>query len=206
MADTHTYRAGLPALFAFFAAQGLTDLAALGDCPPEAFRPWLSGPPPRRLYWVYDFHGPQMPEATACGMGLALPGNVFIAHTRALVWTHFRRQLGDYLAAPAAGRPPLLLCHGHTHVPSLTYYRPPEHRLLYINDCLRPQEFKPRKACIRLEPDSVYLLVPGAFTLEEERYPTFSFAVLDNANRRVAMVSLRDLRELEDLELFGGGG
>lgn len=206
MADTHTYQAGLPVLFAFFAAQGLSDLACLGDCPPEAFRPWLTGHPYRRLYWVYDFHGPQMPEATGNGMGLALPGNVFIAHTRALVWTHFKHELTTYLAAPASGRPPLLFCHGHTHVPSLTYYRPPEHRLLYINDCLRPQEFKSRQACIQLEPDRVYLLVPGAFTLEEGRHPTFSFAVLDTASWLVAMVSLRDLRELEGLELFGGGG
>ncbi len=206
MADTHTYRAGLPALFAFFQSQGLTDLACLGDCPPEPFRAWLRGHPTRRLYWVYDFHGPDLPEATQSGMGLSLPGNVFIAHTRALVWTHFKRELASYLAGPASGRPPLLLCHGHTHVPSLAYYRPPQHRLLYINDCLRPQEFRSRQACIQLEPDSVYLVVPGAFTLEEGRYPTFSFAVVDTAAWRVAMVSMRDLREMEQIELFGGGG
>ncbi len=206
MADTHAYQAGLPALFAFFGAQGITALACLGDCPPAAFRPWLAGRPNRRLYWVYDFHGPQMPEATACGMGLALPGNVFIAHTRALVWTHFKHELNAYLAASPSGRPPLLFCHGHTHVPSLTDYRPPAPRLLYINDALRPQAFKSRRACIQLEPDHVYLLVPGAFTLEEGRYPTFSFAVLDLERYRVALVSMRDLRELEGLELFGEGG
>ncbi|MBW1992140.1 MAG: hypothetical protein JRI59_08505, partial [Deltaproteobacteria bacterium] len=72
--DTHSYRAGLPRLLSFFQSQGLTDLACLGDCPPEPFRPWLEYPE-HRLYWVYDFYGPEMPEATACGMGLALPGN-----------------------------------------------------------------------------------------------------------------------------------
>ncbi|MCL6621113.1 MAG: hypothetical protein K6T55_03345 [Syntrophobacterales bacterium] len=203
MADTHTYTAGLPLLLEFFAARGLTDLACLGDCPPEPFRAWLTGGPHRRLYWVYDFHGPLLPEATACGMGLAVPGNIFLAHTRALLWTHFRRELHDYLAAPASGRPPLLFCHGHTHVPSVTDYRPPAPRLLYINDALRPQEFRPRQACLPLEPDHVYLIVPGAFTLEEGRYPAFSFAVLDLERRRLAMVSLTDLAALRHLSLFG---
>jgi len=205
VADTHTYTAGLPALFAFFAAQGLSDLACLGDCPPEPFRAWLAGAPGRRLYWVYDFHGPTLPEATLCGMGLALPGNIFLAHTRALLWTHFRRELHDYLAAPASGRPPLLFCHGHTHVPSVTDYRPPVARLLYINDALRPQEFRPRQACLPLEPDHVYLIVPGAFTLEEGRHPTFSFAVLDLPRRRLVMVSLKDLGALGQVRLWEEG-
>lgn len=205
VADTHSYQAGLPRLLAFFHDQGLTDLACLGDCPPSPFRPWLhdSG---RRLYWVYDFYGPEMPEATASAMALEIPGNVFIAHTRALVWSHFKDAIHTYRAGPDSGRPPLLLCHGHTHVPSLTHYQPPAHRLLYINDAVHPREFRPRQACIELEPDTAYLLVPGAFTLEEGRYPTFSFAVLDLNARRVAMVSLTDLDDLEGIELFGGGG
>jgi hypothetical protein len=147
-----------------------------------------------------------MPEATASGMGLELPGNLFIAHTRALVWMHFKDQIHAYLDSPASGRPPMLLCYGHTHVPSLTHFKPPAYRLLYINDAVRPQEFRPRQACIELEGDTVYLLVPGAFTLEEGRYPAFSFAVLDLAAHRVAMVSLRDLDALEGLELFGEEG
>lgn len=201
MADTHTYQAGLPHLLAFFQRQGLTDLACLGDCPPEPFRSWLTFPR-HRLYWVYDFYGPGMPGATASGMGLALPGNVFLAHTRALLWTHFREQIHAYLESRDTGRPPLLLCHGHTHVPSLTHYRPPVSRLLYINDAVHPREFRPRQACLKLEKDTAYLLVPGAFTLEERRYPTFSFAVLDLEAQRVAMVSLRDLEGLKNLELF----
>lgn len=206
MADTHTYTAGLPLLLDFFAGQNVTDLACLGDCPPEPFRAWMDGAPHRRLYWVYDFHGPLLPEATACGMGLALAGNVFLAHTRALLWTHFRKELHAYLAAPPSGRPPLLFCHGHTHVPSVTDYRPPAPRLLYINDALRPQDFRPRQACLTLEPDHVYLIVPGAFTLEEGRHPAFSFAVLDRERGRLAMVSLTDLAALRHLTLFGEDG
>lgn len=202
VADTHTYQAGLPRLLAFFQSQGLTDLACLGDCPPEPYRAWLKHPQ-HRLYWVYDFYGPDLPEATASGMGLELGGNVFIAHTRALVWTHFKDRIHAYLEAPETGRQPLVLCHGHTHVPSLAHFKPPGHRLLYSNDAVHPREFRPRRACIELEADTCYLLVPGAFTIEEGRYPTFSFAVLDLAARRVAMVSLRDLEGLEELELFG---
>jgi predicted phosphodiesterase len=201
VADTHSYRAGLPRLLAFFQSQGLTDLACLGDCPPDPFLPWLSRPH-NRLYWVYDFYGPEMPEATASAMGLEIFGNVFLAHTRALVWTHFKDQIHAYLDSRETGRPPLLLCHGHTHVPSLTHYKPPAYRLLYINDAVRPRHFKPRQACITLEADTAYLLVPGAFTLEEGRYPTFSFAVLDLEARRVAMISLKDLDGLEGLKLF----
>jgi hypothetical protein len=96
----------------------------------------------------------------------------------------------------------MLLCHGHTHVPSLTLFQPPASRLLYINDALRPQEFRPRQACVPLESDAIYLIVPGAFTLEENRYPTFSFAVLDLDARRVAMVSLQNLAPLESCEIF----
>jgi len=96
----------------------------------------------------------------------------------------------------------LLFCHGHTHVPSVTRFTPPFSRLLYINDALRPQQFKARQACVPLLPDTIYLIVPGAFTLEEGRYPTFSFAVLDLAASRVAMISLTDLADLEAVELF----
>ncbi len=202
VADTHAYQAGLPRLLAFFQSRGLTDLACLGDCSPEPFRAWLNHPR-QRLYWVYDFYGPELPEATANGMGLEIPGNVFIAHTRALVWTHFKDRIHAYLDSPACGRAPLVLCHGHTHVPSLTHYKPPAYRLLYINDALHPRQFRPRQACLELAADTCYLLVPGAFTIEEGRYPAFSFAVLDPAARRVAMVSLTDLEGLEGLELFG---
>lgn len=205
VADTHAYQAGLPLLLDFLRCQGIADLACLGDCRPQAFRPWMEGAPERRLYWVYDFYGPEMPEATQSAMALELTGNVFAAHTRALLWTHFKGRIGAYLEGKPAGRPPMLLCHGHTHVPSLTHFRPPVYRLLYINDAVRPQEFRPRQACIALEPDTAYLLVPGAFTLEEGRFPAFSFAVLDLDNARVAMVSLRDLEGLEGLELFGEG-
>ena len=203
VADTHTYQAGLPRLFAYFQAQGLTDLAALGDCPPDPFLPWLEADPRHRLYWVYDFHGPPMPEATLSGMALALRGQVFIAHTRALLWTHFKDELHAYQRQPASGRAPFLFCHGHTHEPSVTQYSPPASPLLYIHDFLRPQEFQPRQACLHLAPDSIYLIVPGAFTLEENRHPTFSFAVLDLPGRRLAMVSLKDLAALDSLELFG---
>lgn len=202
VADTHTYQAGLPVLLSFFMRHGLTRLACLGDCDPEPFRPWLANNPQHQLHWVYDFYGPEMPEATGSAMALELPGNVFIAHTRALLWTHFKGRIGAYLEERPSGRPPMLLCHGHTHVPSLTHFRPPVYRLLYINDAVRPQEFRPRQACIELEADTAYLVVPGAFTMEERRYPTFSFAVLDLDTARVAMVSLRDLAPLESLELF----
>ncbi len=202
VADTHTYQDGLPFLFNFFARQGITRLACLGDCPPEPFRPWLEDHPRRQLFWVYDFHGPEMPQATACAMALEVEGRVFLAHTRALVWTHFKDQIHAYLGGEKKGRPPMLLCHGHTHVPALTVFQPPASRLLYNNDALRPQDFRPRQACITLEPDTIYLIVPGAFTVEEGRYPTFSFAVLDLITHRVAMVSLQDLAALDTLEIF----
>jgi predicted phosphodiesterase len=201
VSDTHSYRDGLPVLFAFFHRQGLRDLACLGDCPPEPFLAWLQDKT-RRLYWVYDFYGPKLPEATASSMALELPGNVYVAHTRALLWTHFKDRIHAYLNAPASGRPPLLLCHGHTHVPSVTRFQPPASRLLYINEAVRPQEFRSRQACVVLDPDTVYLIVPGSFTLEEGRYPAFSFAVLDLDKGRVAMISLKELGSLDSLELF----
>jgi hypothetical protein len=176
-------------------------LACLGDCQPEPFHEWLEFPG-HRLYWVFDVHGPEMPGATKNGEALALEGRVLMAHTRALVWTHFKDRIHAYARTPSPGRPPLLLCHGHTHVPGVTLFTPPVSRLLYSNDALRPQEFQARQACLRLEPDSVYLIVPGAFTLEEGRYPAFSFAVLDLPASRLFMVSLTKLESLESLELW----
>jgi predicted phosphodiesterase len=202
VADTHAYLAGLPQLLDFFRHQGIRHLACLGDCPPEPFRPWLEMAPDHRLYWVYDVYGPELPEATGCGEALELEGRIFLAHTRAIVWTHFKDQVHAYQQSRAVARPPLLLCHGHTHVPSVTRYTPPFSRLLYINDALRPQEFQARQACIPLAPDTIYLIVPGAFTLEEGRYPTFSFAVLDLIESRIAMVSLTELAGLESTLLF----
>ena len=79
---------------------------------------------------------------------------------------------------------------------------PPFSRILYINDALRPQQFQARQACLTLDPDTIYLIVPGAFTLEEDHYPAFSFAVLDLAASRVVMVSLRDLAALDTMALF----
>jgi predicted phosphodiesterase len=205
VADTHSYQAGLPNLLEFFRRQGVHHLACLGDCPPEPFKPWLAMDPRHRLYWVFDFYGPEMPEATGNGMALALNDRVFIAHTRALVWTHFKEQIHAYEQGPRTCRPPLWLCHGHTHVPSVTRFSPPFSRLLYSNDALRPEEFQARQACLTLSPDTMYLIVPGAFTLEEGRHPTFSFAVLDLTASRVAMVSLKDLAALEAVELFPAG-
>ena len=158
--------------------------------------------PDHRLHWVYDVYGPELPEATGCGEALELEGRIFLAHTRAIVWTHFKDQVHAYQQSRAVARPPLLLCHGHTHVPSVTRYTPPFSRLLYINDALRPQEFQARQACLTLAPDTIYLIVPGAFTLEEGRYPTFSFAVLDLIESRIAMVSLTELAALESTLLF----
>ncbi|MGP8051239.1 MAG: metallophosphoesterase family protein [Desulfobaccales bacterium] len=202
VSDTHAYRAGLPPLFAFLRRQGLRHLACLGDCQPEPFRDWLSMDPGHRLYWVYDVFGPQLPEATASGVALELAAGVFLAHTRALIWTHYDERLRAYSRGAHTCRPPLLVCHGHTHVPCVTRFTPPLSRLLYINDTLRPGEFQPRQACLSLEPDTIYLIVPGAFTLEEGRYPAFSFAVLDLLASRLAMVSLRDLAALDSLQLF----
>jgi predicted phosphodiesterase len=202
VADTHTYQEGLPSLFDFFERQGITRLACLGDCPPEPFHPWLKHNSQHKLFWVYDFYGPEMSEATRSAMALELDKRIFLAHTRAILWTHFKDQIHAYLEDSNTGRPPMLLCHGHTHVPSLTHFQPPASRLLYINDALRPQEFRPRQACVSLNLDAIYLIVPGAFTMEEGRYPTFSFAILDLDNHRLAMVSLRDLKPLESLELF----
>jgi predicted phosphodiesterase len=201
VADTHAYRKGIPVLLAYFRRQKVRHLACLGDCHPEPFQSWLEHPG-QRVYWVYDVYGPEMPGATKNGEALALDGRVLMAHTRALVWTHFKDRIHAYERAGPRGHPPLLLCHGHTHVPSVTRFSPPVSRLLYINDALRPQEFQARQACLPLESDTIYLIVPGAFTLEEGRYPAFSFALLDLPSSRLFMVSLKDLESLESLELF----
>ena len=124
VADTHAYQAGLPALLTFFKDQGLTHLACLGDCRPEPFRPWLAMDPGNRLYWVYDVFGPQMPEATRDGIALELEGRIFLAHTRALIWTHFNERIRSYGHAARNYRQPLLACHCHTHVPSVTRFTP----------------------------------------------------------------------------------
>jgi predicted phosphodiesterase len=202
VADTHAYQAGLPALLAFFKDQGLRHLACLGDCPPEPFRPWLRMGQGHRLYWIFDVYGPEMPEATRCDIALNLNDQIFLAHTRAFIWTYFKGRIKAYEEGARTCRPPLLLCHGHTHVPCVTRFTPPFSRILYINDALRPQEFQARQACVSLDPDTIYLVVPGAFTLEEQRHPTFSFAVLDLVRSRVAMVSLKDVGHLQSVELF----
>ena len=145
VADTHVYRAGLPLLLAFFQRQGLRHLACLGDCQPEPFRAWLEMDPGNRLYWIYDVFGPQLPEATTCGVAQELAGRIFLAHTRALIWTHFNERVRAYGRGPRTCRPPLLLCHGHTHVPCVTRFTPPFSRLLYTNDAVRPQEFQARQ-------------------------------------------------------------
>ena len=125
-----------------------------------------------------------------------------MAHTRAMIWTHYNERIRAYGHAAHSCRPPLLACHGHTHVPSITRYSPPYSRLLYTNDAVRPQEFQPRQACLNLEPDTVYLIVPGAFTLEEGRFPAFSFAVLDLESNRGAMVSVKHPEDLGAIVLF----
>ena len=130
------------------------------------------------------------------------PWERVLAHTRALIWTHYNERIRAYGHAAHRYRLPLLACHGHTHVPSVTRYTPPFSRLLYTNDAVRPQEFQARQACLKLDPDTAYLIVPGAFTLEDGRHPTFSFAVLDLEASRVAMVSLKDLAGLDAVELF----
>ena len=83
VADTHTYQAGLPALLAFFKDQGLRHLACLGTVPRSPSGPACRWTPATESTWVYDVFGPQMPEATGCGIALELEGRIFLAHTRA---------------------------------------------------------------------------------------------------------------------------
>ncbi len=192
VADTHTYRAGLPALLAFFKDQGLRHLACLGDCPPEPFRPWLTMDPGNRLYWVYDVFGPQMPEATGCGIALELEGRIFLAHTRALIWTHYNERIRAYGHGAHTYRPPMLACHGHTHVPCVTRFTPPFSRLLYTNDAVRPQEFQPRQACLPWSRTPSTSSCPGPSPWRSSGIPPSASRSWTWASSRVAMVSLKD--------------
>lgn len=205
LADTHEYQAGLPPLFEFLQRCGIRRLACLGDCPPEPFADWLEMGPQQELYWVYDVHGPEFPLATRNGLALDLDnGQVIMAHTRATAFIHFKPRISGYLHGEPGHRPPLIICHGHTHTPSLSRYGRRLNRIIYTNLAVRPYLFQRQHAYIELQPDSIYLVVPGAFTLEEGRYPTLSFALLDLARRRLEMISLLDISELEGLELFSG--
>ncbi len=205
LADTHDYRAGIPALLAFLRRWGIRRLACLGDCPPEPFAPWLALGPAQELYWIYDVHGPDLPAARRRGLALAVDdGQVIMAHTRATAFIHFKPRISSYLHGEKADRPPLIVCHGHTHTPSLSRYGRRLNRIIYSNLAVRPYLFQRQHAYIELQPDSVYLVVPGAFTFEDGRFPTLSFALLDLPRRRVEMISLLALKELETLELFSG--
>ena len=200
VADTHSYQAGLPALLAFFKDQdspglprGLSAGALPGLADDGPRQPAVLGV---RCLRAADARGHRLRYRLGAG------GPDLLAHTRALIWTHFNERIRSYGHRAHSCRLPILACHGHTHVPSVTRFTPPFSRLLYTNDAVRPQEFQARQACLALDPDTTYLIVPGAFTLEEQRHPTFSFAVLDLVSSRVAMVSLKDLRNLKSVELF----
>jgi predicted phosphodiesterase len=199
ISDTHLYRAGLPLFFNFLQRHQIDRLACLGDCESEPFHRWLLLHPRRELYWVYDVFWPDLPEATAHGMALALSGRIFLAHTRATAFIHFRDELAAYKKAPASGRSPLLICHGHTHTPSVTRFGHSLNQILYINSATRRQGRQPRHELLQLADDTVYLIVPGAFTLEEGRFPNFNFSLLDLENHEVEMFSLSSLGELESL-------
>jgi hypothetical protein len=83
ISDTHLYRAGLPLFFDFLQRHRIKKLACLGDCEPEPFYRWMVLEPGRELYWIYDIFWPDLPEATAHGMTVALENRIFLAHTRA---------------------------------------------------------------------------------------------------------------------------
>jgi len=189
ISDTHLYRAGLPRFFQFLERVGIDCLACLGDCATEPFLHWLEAAPGRRLYWVHDVFWPDLPAATAHGLSVALAGRIFLAHTRATALVTYRRQIADYKQAPAVGRPPLLVCHGHTHTPSVTRFGPSLNQILYINSSCR-QTSASRQELIPLAPDAVYLIVPGAFTYEEGRFANLNFALLDLDHQVVEMVSI----------------
>jgi predicted phosphodiesterase len=198
ISDTHLYRAGLPLFFDFLEGCRVERLACLGDCEPEPFQRWLEERPGREVYWVYDIFWPDLPEATAHGMTVALEGRIFLAHTRATAFIQFREPLAAYKTAPAAGRPPLLVCHGHTHTPSITRFGHSLNQILYINSATRHRE-QSRHELLHLAHDTVYLIVPGAFTLEEGRYPNFNFSLIDLENHLVEMFSLVHLQEFGTL-------
>ncbi|MGQ9922048.1 MAG: metallophosphoesterase family protein [Desulfobacca sp.] len=189
ISDTHLYRAGLPLFFQFLARHGVDRLACLGDCEAEPFLRWLQSPGKRELYWVHDVYWPDLPEATAHGLSVALAGRLFLAHTRATAVVTFRREIAAYKQAPPSGRSPLLICHGHTHTPSVSQFGPSLNQILYINSTAR-HAAQLRQEVLRLAADAVYLIVPGAFTYEEGRFPNLNFALLDTAGQSVEMVTL----------------
>jgi predicted phosphodiesterase len=189
ISDTHLYRAGLPRFFHFLEKAGIERLACLGDCASEPFLHWLEAAPRRQLYWVHDVFWPDLPAATAHGLSLALGGRLFLAHTRATALVTYKQEIADYKRAPAAGRPPLLVCHGHTHTPSVTRFGPSLNQILYIHSTCR-QAGSRRQELLRLAPDAVYLIVPGAFTYEEGRFANLNFALLDLDRHWVEMVSI----------------
>lgn len=201
IADTHLYRAGLPSFFNFLQRFRIERLACLGDCEAEPFYRWMLLRPGRELYWVYDVHWPDLPHATGNGLALALSGRIFLAHTRATAFIHFREAIGGYRNSPASGRSPLLICHGHTHTPSVTRFGHSLNQILYINSAAR-QKVEPRHELLQLAPDTVYLIVPGAFTLEDGRFPNLNFSLLDQENHEVEMFSLSHLKELQTLRSF----
>jgi predicted phosphodiesterase len=199
ISDTHLYRAGLPLFFEFLQRHHIHRLACLGDCEPKPFQRWLGLHRDNKLYWVYDVFWPGMAEATASGMALALAGRILLAHTRATAFIHFKAELAAYKNAPTLGRPPLLICHGHTHTPSVTRFGHSLNQILYINTATRYHTFQSRHELLLMVRDAVYLVVPGAFTLEDGRFPTFNFSLLDLENHEVEMFSLINLKELETL-------
>jgi len=198
ISDTHLYRAGLPLFFDFLLRHRIKKLACLGDCEPELFYHWMVSEPGREIYWVYDIFWPDLPEATAHGMTIALESRIFMAHTRATAFIYFKEPLTHYKTGPASGRAPLLICHGHTHTPSVTRFGHSLNQILYINSAVRHQE-RFRQELLQLANDTVYLIVPGAFTLEEGRFPNFNFSLLDMDNNMVEMLSLKNLHEFNNL-------
>jgi predicted phosphodiesterase len=198
ISDTHLYRAGLPLFFDFLERHRIRKLACLGDCEPELFYHWMISEPGREIYWVYDIFWPDLPEATAHGMTIALENRILLAHTRATAFIYFKEPLTHYRTAPASGRAPLLICHGHTHTPSVTRFGPSLNQIIYINSAVRHQE-RFRQELLPLADDTVYLIVPGAFTLEEGRFPNFNFSLLDMDNNVVEMFSLKNLQEFDNL-------
>ncbi len=199
VADTHGYQAGLPYFFEFLIRHKIRCLACLGDCDPEPFRRWLQLQPGQELYWVYDVQWPAMPEATASGLALKLAARVFLAHTRATAVLNHREEIAAYKKQPPAGRPPLLICHGHTHIPSVTRFGPRISQLLYINPPGRVYRAPVQQRLLLLEQDTVYLIVPGAFTLEEGWFPSLNFALLDLDRHLVEMVTLASPQDLTTL-------
>ncbi len=199
ISDTHLYRAGLPSFFHFLEKYRIERLACLGDCETDPFYHWLISHPGRELYWVYDVYWPDLPKATAHGMSVLLSGRILLAHTRATAFIHFKEEINGYKKAPATGRPPLLICHGHTHTPSVTRFGHSLNQILYINSAAR-HRVESRQELVPLAHDTVYLIVPGAFTLEEGRFPNFNFSLLDVANNEVEMISLNHVEELQTLK------